>query len=343
MSMSKMPTVLHIMGSPCGVFDFDLSVFYGGLHLKGNYDKMNGYNYMLALVHPGGSWSFPASLEEKQKDRFELIEAMKMIETIDPDVVVIHMFCTKTPSVIAMLELMNIPSIGSMSSTYSTVIDKAVSRGVMQSVNLPIPEGKLVDETSDLDKINLNYPCVVKPTRTENSIGISLVQNKEELVKGVDTALGFGPQVVIEEFIPGREIRVGVIENNNGDIIPLPCLEYVIDHDNVRKFEDKLEYEGEIKMYRNTTTKWVEESEEKELIEKLQQLAIKSHRALQCRDFSLLDCRVTNDGEPYILESNLFCSLSPSSVVNKMVKRMGMTDVQLMDIMVKNTMKRNCL
>jgi len=342
MSLEKNTVVLHVLGSPLGTFDYDLSLFYGKMCVKANYDKVLGHKFIFAIIHPGGSWSFPATVDEINSERFKMIEAMRMIESMTPDVVVSHMFCQKAPSYISMFEMMGIPTVGPSSTVFSSVIDKFISRGSMESVGLPVPEGVIVDEYTDLEALDLNYPCVVKPTTTENSIGISKVNNKAEMLKGVDVALGHSSQVIIDKFIPGREIRVGAIQNNKGEVVPLPCIEYKIDNNDIRKFEDKLEYNNGLKMYRNTTTEWLEETEEELLIEELQQLAVKSHRALQCRDFSTLDCRVTPDGEIYILEINTFCSLSPKSVVNKMVKRQGMKDEQLFSLMVKNALKRAC-
>jgi len=311
---------------------------------KAGYDKINGYIYKVAYIHEGGEWSFPNNVDDGNSLRYTLTQATGIIEHIAPDLILSHLFCEQTAAYLSMFELMGIQVIGATAKNFSLVTDKGACRGLMELFNLPIPKGILLDETANIEKVakSLDFPCVVKPSTTENSLGISLVYHSSELEAAVDLAFSHSSQVVIEDFIPGREIRVGVIENVDGDLIPLPPVEYKIEQNSIRSFEDKLEFGAKsVQQSRTTVTSFVCSKEEKELVENLHQAVIRNHTALGCRDFSLIDCRISSvDGSINILECNVFCTFSPKSVINKMWEKLGRTNAELMDIMVQRIEKR---
>lgn len=344
--------MLHLLGSPLSDFDYNLSVMYGKKSIKAGYGKINNYFYSFAYVHPGGEISFPAHVDDENVPRVRLFKALEMIEDLAPDVVLSHMFCLQAPAYKGMLELLDIPHIGPDAMTMANVLNKTVSRAILLSAGLPVPKGVVVDTATDLDtldSLDLDFPVVVKPTTCENSIGITLVKERAELVSAVNVALSYSPQCIIDQFIPGREARISVIESSDGNIIPLPAFEYTqINCNDIRKFEDKLDcsQKQEIGLAKSgAAVRYLTQDQDSKLIQKLERIAIQSHIAISCRDFSQLDVRISEDGEVYILEVNVFCSLSPSSVVNRMYKQLGHghTDADLMNIMVENALSRSGL
>jgi len=335
------------MGSPLSSFDFDLSCYYGRMAFKAGYDKLNGYKYELAIIHQGGEWSFPEDINVITKaQRYPITKVIEFIKQMCPTLVLSHLFCNKTGDYLSLFELLDLPVIGPSAKVLHLVADKGSSRGLMELFQLPIPKGLLLDETTDLDDIveSLDFPCVVKPTTTENSLGISLVHTRQELLPAVNLAFDHSPQVLIEKFIAGREVRVGVIEDSEGQLLPLPPIEYKVDPDSIRTFEDKLQVGEKEKLQHSsaTVTAFLCPKKEKKLVEELHRVAIRNHTALGCRDFSSLDCRVSDvDGSVQILECNVFCTFSPKSVINLMWKRLGGSDAELLDLMVQRTKKRS--
>lgn len=336
--------ILHVLGSPGTHFDYNLSLFYGKMSIKAGYDKIYNYNYSLALVHPGGEWSFPANADDIKCPRLKLSQAIEKIESLNLDVVLSHMFCLKAPTYKALFEMMKIPVIGADATTMANIMDKASSRAKMIAAGLPVPEGMLLDKFSLVKDIKPSLPCVVKPTTMENSVGVTLVHKQEDVEDAINLALSMSPQCIVDNFIPGREIRIGTVEDSEGHITPLPAFEYLdIGKADIRKFEDKLECadKEQLGLSKTSMTRYLDPLNDQKLIEKLGKLAVHNHIAMNCRDFGQLDCRVTDDGEIYILECNTFCSISPSSVINRMYKEAGFTDAELMNLMVTNALQRS--
>jgi len=137
------------------------------------------------------------------------------------------------------------------------------------------------------------FPAVVKPTHMENSVGVEMVQDAEEMKEVLEKTWDlYGDTAVVDKFIAGREVRCGTVELEPGVITPLGCIEYKIDSDKIRTYDDKLE--GDVKNLKQaaSTTSWfIDECEEPKLVKKLQDLAIRVHRVMKSKDFCQIDCR----------------------------------------------------
>lgn len=90
----------------------------------------------------------------------------------------------------------------------------------------------------------------------------------------------------------------------------------------------------------STKTSFLSDNEESALISKIQSIAVKAHKALQFRDFSMYDFRVDAEGNPWVLEANLFCSFGPKSILSIQALQAGIDDKALFDIMAHNVIKR---
>ena len=147
-----------------------------------------------------------------------------------------------------MLETAGIPFIGSASLESTIAADKALTRSLLTAHNLPCPPGiLLVRDTLDTDisKLSqkLEYPCVVKPTTTENSVGMTLVRSEDQLEAALEKAFQLSPQIIVDKFIAGREMRCSVIEITSEDgrtLVPTIPQEYGVRKNDLRTFEDKL-------------------------------------------------------------------------------------------------------
>ena len=107
------------------------------------------------------------------------------------------------------------------------------------------------------------------------------------------------------------------MELTNGKVEALGCIEYKVAKDDIRAYKNKLE--GSHDELRQAGTSWcIEKAEESELVKKVQQIAVRIHRVMGCKDFSQYDCRVTEEGKVYVLEVNSFCSFGPMSLLPKL-------------------------
>jgi len=164
------------------------------------------------------------------------------------------------------------------------------------------------------------------------------VYNAEEMKEVLEKTWDqYGDTAVVDEFIAGREIRCGTVELEPGVITPLGCIEYKIDSDKIRTYDDKLEGDAKNLMQAASTTSWfIDECEEPKLVKKLQDLARRVHIVMKCKDFCQVDCRVSGKEEVYILEVNSFCSFGPLSLVPKIAKKVGISHSDLYKILLHN-------
>lgn len=114
----------------------------------------------------------------------------------------------------------------------------------MLGFDIPCPPGKIILKDSEFDMNEFEYPCVVKPTTTENTVGMSLVPSPDLMQKALDLAFQYGNEVIIDKFIQGREVRCSVIEQidslGNLNLLATVPHEYHICQKSLRKTEDKI-------------------------------------------------------------------------------------------------------
>ena len=172
-------------------------------------------------------------------------------------------------------------------------------------------------------------PFILKPCREDNSMGVSLVREYEDIEQALETAFTFDDLIICEDFIPlGREIRVGVVERDDGSLEVLSPIEYFLGHKElpIRTSDDKLvpEKNGDHKTLElSPSEREVLTNPDDTLLAKLEDLAVRSHYALGCEGYSLYDVRVDPEGKLFFIEACVYCSFSPKSVIVSMSKGGG--------------------
>jgi len=153
-------------------------------------------------------------------------------------------------------------------------------------------------------------------------MGVVLVQQWEDVEQALLTAFTFDDLVICEEFIPlGREIRVAVVETPDGKSLEfLPMLEYFLGNNKlpIRTSADKIPPDNDTKhkslSLASVDRKVLTDMDDK-LLGKLMDLAVMSHQALGCEQYSMYDVRVDPDGNPFFIEAAAYCSFSPISAI----------------------------
>jgi len=319
--------ILHLLGSPTDEFSFQVSLMYSKALAVAEYPAAKFHTNLYAVVHPGGKWSFPEIIVEDEigdAKTFDVASAMEVVKEMQPDLMVQHILCSKRPLYNALFEILNIPYIGSNSEVTANIIDKKTTRALLLQAGLPVPRGVVVTKGDTEVPYIGPFPAVVKPCKMENSVGVEIVRDMEQMTRALEEAFTYGDHAVVDTFIPGREIRCGVIEKAEGEIQALPCLEYKVNCNNIRGYSDKLEGESSnLKQAASTKTWFVDEKKEPELVKRMQGIASKVHKVMGCKDFSQIDCRVSLSGEVFILEVNSFCSFGPLSLMTKLAEKQG--------------------
>ena len=103
-----------------------------------------------------------------------------------------------------------------------------ITRGILLSQGLKVPKGSIFVKGDKGASYSGGFPAVVKPTKMENSVGVELVQDREQMYAALERAWSYGDTAVVDSFIAGREIRCGSVEMEPGVIQPLGCIEYKV-------------------------------------------------------------------------------------------------------------------
>eukprot|EP00418_Pyrodinium_bahamense_P097375 CAMPEP_0179038134 /NCGR_PEP_ID=MMETSP0796-20121207/14479_1 /TAXON_ID=73915 /ORGANISM="Pyrodinium bahamense, Strain pbaha01" /LENGTH=437 /DNA_ID=CAMNT_0020734447 /DNA_START=80 /DNA_END=1393 /DNA_ORIENTATION=+ len=358
--MSQQVRVLHLMGSPTSDFYFDLSVMYGRTAVEFEGLDRAAFKHEFAVVFVDGRWAFPTALDPatlKDAERMSLPAALAHIEARQPavDVVMPHMFCLEGMTRYrAVCEMLGLEVLGCPAHTCTIANDKFLTKQLCKEAGVPVPHGELlradmhgadVEATARQILARRATPLIVKPAREDNSIGLSLVKTSanEELAAALAKAFKYDEHILVEEYIAGRECRVAVLEleDESGSmrLEVLPKIEYLLD--DIRTAQHKLSTDDKGRLLSsdsNPADAIVKAKKEgdrvcpaqfsPEVHERLDDLARRAHKALNCKYYSLYDVRINEDGFPFMLEAALFCSFSPYSVVVALADKSGKDQLQ---------------
>jgi D-alanine-D-alanine ligase len=165
-----------------------------------------------------------------------------------------------------------------------------------------------------------SFPAVIKPATHGSSIGLSIVDTKREFKKALDLAFTLDDDILIEEYLRGREITVGILKD-----VPLPVIE-------IRPGNRFFDYQAK---YKVGMTRYVVPAKLKEEIScRVKQSALLAHKFLGCEGFSRVDL-ILKDNRPYILEVNTIPGLTQTSLLPKAAKVIGLTFNQLCLFLLK--------
>jgi len=215
-----------------------------------------------------------------------------------------------------LLEKMNIPHTGSLSAPSRVAMNKISAKEVFRLNFIPIARHEILtkdnfDKGIDMKAYfkNLGPSLVVKPSNGGSSIGLNIAGNEQELKDAIRDAFKYDDKLVIEEYISGREITVGVIEDR-----ALPIVEIVPK----RKFFDFTA------KYEKGLTEYIVPAEiEKSIYKKCQDMGLRAHKALSARSFSRVDIILNEKIGPVVLEVNTIPGLTETSLLPKAAKAVG--------------------
>ncbi|MGH1364801.1 MAG: D-alanine--D-alanine ligase [Calditrichia bacterium] len=214
----------------------------------------------------------------------------------------------------ALLDLAGVPYSGSGSCASAVAMDKHLSKVLMRSEGISTADWLHLKDPDELDVAEtgkLGYPLVVKPNAQGSTVGLTIVNEASELPAAVKLAFEYDVSVMLEAFVPGREMTVTVLADE-----ALPIIE-IIPKSGFYDYESK--YQSGMTTYicpAETTT---------ELKDALQTAALQTHRVLGCRGYSRVDFRVNEANEIYCLEANTLPGMTGTSLVPKAGKAAGMS------------------
>ena len=223
-----------------------------------------------------------------------------------------------------ILEGLKIPYTGSKVKASQLGMDKIASRKLFKKAGLNIP-GYHVIEDGARPKLKFPAPVVVKPSAQGSSVGVSIIDKIEELDGAIKEAFKFGGQVLLEEFIHGKELTVGILDDK-----PLPVIQVV----------PKRRYYDEVAKYTAGMTEYLCPAPIQEGEAMLAQDAgIRAHKALGCRSFSRVDMILDDEGKVVVLEVNTIPGMTQLSLLPKAAKARGIDFPVLCEKMLESAFK----
>lgn len=250
-----------------------------------------------------------------------MLEGLQVPAVRDADLVflALHGRYGEDGTVQAALDLAGKVYTGSGVLASALAMDKAMSKRVFEREALPTPHWMLLEQGvpgSALDTSLLGgYPLVVKPNAEGSTIGLTIVKNRSELQPAIDKAAGHDPQVLVEQFIEGRELTVAVIGETAYPVVEIEPKSGFYDYSS--------------KYTKGMTSYTCPAQLDKELSRHVRELAVEAAQALGCRGVVRVDFRLSEDDEPQILEVNTLPGMTPTSLVPMAAAAKGMTYDQL--------------
>ena len=216
------------------------------------------------------------------------------------------------------LELLGIPYTGSGVLANAMAMDKAVSKQMFIAAGISTPRSKTYSKF--LAKKNLakeieqefSIPVVVKACAQGSSIGVTIVENKENLEMAISDAFKYSENILVEEFIKGRELTVAVWGKEEKEALPIV---EIVPHSG--------KYDYQSKYTKGATEYLVPAQLDDKVTVSVQEMAVKAFNALGCVGIARVDVMLSQDNVPYVLEVNSVPGMTATSLVPKAAKARG--------------------
>jgi D-alanine-D-alanine ligase len=241
-----------------------------------------------------------------------------------------------------LLEVANVPFVGADGLTLGITLDKILTKKILLYEGIPTPKFFEAKETGEAINVDhMRFPMIVKPRFEGSSKGLSeksKVENTKELKEQIDYITStYRQPALIEEFISGQEFTVALIGNNPVEALPpvqvridgeldLGDLFYTFN----RISSDRAGYVCPAQI-------------DDKLNKKLMDLAVRTYKAVECRDFGRVDFRVDKQGNPYVLEINPLPSLSTEDVFMFIANYLGISYNDIIAKIINAALKRHKL
>lgn len=280
---------------------------------------------------------------EKRENRFNPIdgefsepdEILDLVTDVDLIFNCLHGGIGENGTVQTLFELLEIPYTGTGPYGSALAMNKIRSKETMHRAGIDVPDYTQVDGKEGRiapEKLQekFDFPVIIKPISEGSSRGIRVIDSEDdlgEIVKKITEKYG---DIFIEEFIPGKEITVGILKYE-GDLHALPAVELNVKRENFFNYNAK---------YGHDETEFIVPARlNKSLTEKVKNLSIKAHQAHNCRDYSRVDFRVNREGKIFALELNTLPGMTNKSDLPYAASYEGISFGELVETMANSALE----
>ena len=249
------------------------------------------------------------------------LTSMKEIKEADVAFLALHGGQGEDGTIQALLDMVHVRYTGSGHLSSALAMDKDLSKKLFRSDEVKTADWLMAPATIEQVEGMLGLPVVVKPSKQGSTVGLTLVKKREDLLPAIKEAFKYDDEVMIERFVPGRELTVGVL----GDVA-LPVGEIISKHEI---------YDYECKYTAGMATEEFPAKLSREATERVQHQALAAFRALKLKGYARIDFRLTSEGEFYCLEANTLPGMTELSLIPQGAAAMGIGFPELCERIVK--------
>ncbi len=304
--------------------EYSVAVVYGGTSGEREVSLNSGRCCAAALEEVG--FSVDLIDPSKKADLVKLIEG-----NYDIAFLALHGRGGEDGTIQGFLETAGIPYTGSGVLASAQAVNKGKAKELYEAAGLNVAASAVIGKGDELDDADLEelageigLPCVVKPTTEGSSLGMTIVRELGQLRGAIDLALSVDEEAMVEAFVEGIELTVGVIGND--DPRALPIIQVVPTEDEFYNFHAKYAQGGSKHLCPAPLTS--------EQTEAVQELAVAAHSVLGCRGISRSDVMMDADGVCWLLETNTLPGMTDTSLVPDAARVAGIEFPQLCEKIV---------
>jgi D-alanine-D-alanine ligase len=230
-----------------------------------------------------------------------------------------------------LLEIMGIPCTGSGILASAMGMNKIISKMVFKNHGLQVGPYMVldVDKQEQLNEVPsiMAYPVVVKPSSEGSSVGVSLVYRHEDLKAAADQAFSYDREILVEKYIPGKEVQVGILGKR-----ALGAIEIVPKNSAFYDYDAKYKEGGSDHFFPARINK--------DEYQRVLEAGLAAHSALGCRGYSRVDFIINESGAPYILEVNTLPGMTATSLLPDIARGVGMPFPELVEEILRLAVER---
>jgi D-alanine-D-alanine ligase len=242
-----------------------------------------------------------------------------------------------------LLDILGLPYTGSSALSLALALHKPKAKELLRARGVSTPGFAVVTCIEDVQKVDLPFPLIVKPSREDASVGVStdsVVHDVDALRRVCEAVLRtFKQPALVEQFIAGKEVYVPLLGNSPRRALPLTEIrfgEYFDTRPNIVTYASK--WEPNSPDWNNTPTGPAQV--DAALRERLVRTAMDAFTALDCQDYGRVDLRVSPEGIPYVIDINPNCDLHPSAGYALTAASAGMDYPTLANTLVEIALER---
>lgn len=272
-----------------------------------------------------------SKLEETMKTRkgFFGPNVLEICKEADIVFLALHGANGEDGKVQSVLDLMGIKYTGSGPLSSGMAMDKGITKMVFEAKGVPTPKGITLEKgkcSSQLADYGMGFPVIVKPCCGGSSVGVCIANNQTEYQAALLEAFSYENEVVVEQFITGREFSVAVVDGKAYPVIEIAPLQGFYDYKN--------------KYQAGSCVETCPAEISSALTKEMQKYAEMGYEALNLQAYARLDFLMDDEGNMYCLEANTLPGMTPTSLIPQEAKAIGMDYPQLCEKLIEVSLKK---